>query len=215
MNEWTVYDGTNPPTDTSKPIQMSWHVVGVRTYEAGKWKQSWDMDGNEIRGKLNAYRYLDTKPYPPEPELVPCRCGGEAKERMCGSYTRITCQICFCNVEAPTKPEAIRMWNAAMAKTKRPKHKLILPDDIPKPEPDMPETAWLNDRGEYNDMEVEGQYSYPYIQKSKTEDLLDRLAKAEEQNERQSKALELIAESYRNIEQALMPLFDEIKERNE
>jgi hypothetical protein len=45
--------------------------------------------------------------------------------------------------------------------------------------------------------------------------LLDRLAKAEGQNERQSKALELIAESYRNIEKALMPLFAEIKERNE
>lgn len=143
MSEWTIFDGTNPPTDRSRYLHLmyddDWDCVET-IYTPG-----WGMDAH-MASHIVRWRYLDIEPYQPEPELLPCRCGGDATR---GPNNQAYCDDPECSyfIEAPTQAEADRMWNAAQrddefvrrcdavaglhyANTPRP-----YPD--PKPEPEM------------------------------------------------------------------------------
>ena len=135
-NEWTVYDGTNPPTDTSKPLIVR-YMNGQERYTPLGWIDiCYDWVDRVVA-------YFLIPPYQPEPELLPCRCGGK------GDYTEssrsVHCSIPNCLYEcgAPSKSEAIRMWNAAMRDDVKTSEMLnrMTAGNAAKPEPDMPETV--------------------------------------------------------------------------
>jgi hypothetical protein len=60
MSEWIEYDGTNPPIYTTRWLQ--WAATGDNISSPGTWA-SGALPG------LVAWRYLDTDPYAPRPEL--------------------------------------------------------------------------------------------------------------------------------------------------
>ena len=119
---WTIYTDDNPPTDTSKPVHVAYDD-GSRTYHHLGWN---DVASN---WKSRVVAYLIVPPYtPPKPELLPCRCGGNAVRR---TYSKrlICCEDCGARLWAPIATQADSMWNAAM-----------------KPESDFPAEQWIDDK---------------------------------------------------------------------
>jgi hypothetical protein len=179
MNEWTVYDGTNPPTDTSK------HVLWEVEYPNGELGTiSWAKDSAHRSPLSTAKRWKYIEPY--QPELLPCRCGGEAYSAG-GLSERIGCEnACGIYIEGRSNTEAIRMWNAAMLDDVKTSEMLnrMTAGNAAKPEPNMPETAWLTDDyvrgqhdkyrcGEWNDSKDNG-FKHPYIKKSKYDEVVEQ-----------------------------------------
>ncbi len=73
MNEWTKYDGTNPPTDKSKHVLWECESVTRDLYTTCSTCSRWDSRGVPV----NAKRYMLIEPYTPPVEYRCPVCGGE------------------------------------------------------------------------------------------------------------------------------------------
>ena len=107
--DWIKYDGTNPPTDTSRAILVSWEDG-----DEGAMPEGWNDSGvAECAPPPIAYKYYE--PYNPEPDLLPCRCGGDARKYE--NAGTLQCGECGALIYHRDPKECRRMWNASMAET--------------------------------------------------------------------------------------------------
>jgi len=103
------------------------------------------MDG----AKVLAYKLSDLYTYP-EPELVPCRCGGEAKYSLLGKgWHYLRCSDCGVVCQHTSYNKVVRIWNAANKPEPIPYPEMSNAFrrcvDEPLSESEMPETVFLTD----------------------------------------------------------------------
>ena len=129
MNEeWTRLDETNVPTDTSRALLLKRNDTQVVEY----WWPPWTPFVGDGWNDIESYKYTDTPPeVPPTPELLPCRCGGEANPYHNG--LGIECNDCDRYMHSEYKDETRRMWNDV----NRPEEPMTHPE-LPT-EPEMPD----------------------------------------------------------------------------
>ena len=108
--DWIKYDGTNPPTDNG---EYRWYIEiapGHGWYRIER--------GHNVPAVFNdkPVAYIKLPVYtPPEPDLLPCRCGGDARKYE--NAGTLQCGECGALIYHRDPKECRRMWNASMAET--------------------------------------------------------------------------------------------------
>ena len=111
MTEWIKYDGTNPPTDTTKHVIWEWIVSShVHPHYTTTWLAGWARD-KRVPDNFRRYAYID--PYK-EP-LPKCWCGASVKIGADSTGYGVSCRDRHGIFGFPTEAEARENWRKLRA----------------------------------------------------------------------------------------------------